>query len=98
MGFSWPTSGFTPLVFFGLIPLLLIEDFIIRDNLGKKNLRILFYSCIAFLTWNIITTWWIINSSVLGVQLLLYNIFFSKYFLVLYSNTISSLGIFNFFK
>ena len=67
MGFSWPTSGFTPLVFFGLIPLLLIEDFIIRDNLGKKNLRILFYSCIAFLTWNIITTWWIINSSVLGV-------------------------------
>ena len=35
MGFSWPTSGFTPLVFFGLIPLLLIEDFIIRDNLGS---------------------------------------------------------------
>jgi len=67
MGFSWPTNGFTPLVFFGLVPLLLIEDFIIRDNLGKKNLRILFYSVIAFLTWNIITTWWIINSSLLGV-------------------------------
>ena len=67
MGFSWPTSGFTPLVFVGLIPILLLEDFIIRDNLGKKNLRIFFYSYIMFLTWNIITTWWIINSSVLGV-------------------------------
>ena len=67
LGFSWPTSGFTPLVFFGLIPLLLSEDFIIKDNLGKKNLRVFFYSFIAFLTWNIITTWWIINSSVLGV-------------------------------
>ena len=67
MGFAWPTNGFTPLVFFGLVPLLLIEDFIIRDNLGKKNLRILFYSVTAFLTWNIITTWWIINSSVVGV-------------------------------
>ena len=43
MGFAWPTNGFTPLVFFGLVPLLLIEDFIIRDNMGKKNLRILFY-------------------------------------------------------
>ena len=67
LGFSWPTSGFTPLVFFGLIPLLLSEDFIIKDNLGKKNLRVFFYSFITFLTWNIITTWWIINSSVLGV-------------------------------
>ena len=67
MGFAWPTNGFTPLVFFGLVPLLLIEDFIIRDNMGKKNLRILFYSVTAFLTWNIITTWWIINSSLLGV-------------------------------
>jgi len=37
MGFAWPTNGFTPLVFFGLVPLLLIEDFIIRDNMGKKN-------------------------------------------------------------
>ena len=67
MGFSWPTTGFTPIVFFGLIPLLLTEDFIVKDNLGKKNLRVFFYSFIAFLTWNIITTWWIINSSVLGV-------------------------------
>ena len=67
MGFSWPTSGFTPLVFFGLIPILLIEDYIIKDNLGRKNLRVFFYSFLTFLTWNIITTWWIINSSVLGV-------------------------------
>ena len=67
MGISWPTTGFTPLVFFGLIPILLIEDFIIKDNLGRKNLRVFFYSFITFLTWNIITTWWIINASVLGV-------------------------------
>ncbi len=37
MGFAWPTNGFTPLVFFGLVPLLLIEDFIIRDNIANDK-------------------------------------------------------------
>ena len=63
---SWPVNGITPLIFVSLIPILLVEDIISNDNLGKKNLRLFFYSYVTFLTWNLATTWWIIHSTVPG--------------------------------
>ena len=63
---SWPVNGITPLIFVSLIPLLFIEDIISSDNLGKKNLRLFFYSYVAFLTWNIATTWWIVYTTLPG--------------------------------
>ena len=66
LGSSWPVNGVTPLIFISLIPLLFIEDVISKDNYGKKNLRIFFYSYLAFLTWNISTTWWIVYTTLPG--------------------------------
>ena len=63
---SCPVNGFTPLIFISLIPLLYVEDLISKYSLGKKNLRLFFYSYIAFLAWNISTTWWIVNSTLPG--------------------------------
>ena len=63
---SWPVNGITPLIFVSLIPILLVEDIISNDNLGKKNLRLFFYSYVTFLTWNLATTWWIIHTTVPG--------------------------------
>ena len=63
---SWPVNGITPLIFISLIPILFVEDIISRDNLAKKNIRLFFYSYIAFLTWNIATTWWIVYSTIPG--------------------------------
>ena len=63
---SWPINGITPLIFVSLIPILLVEEIISNDNLGKKNLRLFFYSYIAFLTWNIATTWWIVHTTLPG--------------------------------
>ena len=66
LGSSWPVNGFTPFIFISLIPLLYVEDFISKDNIGKKNLRLFFYSYLAFLTWNISTTWWIVYTTLPG--------------------------------
>ena len=63
---AWPVNGITPLIFVSLIPLLFVEDIISKDNLGKKNLRLFFYSYVAFLTWNIATTWWIVYTTLPG--------------------------------
>ncbi len=63
---SWPVNGLTPLIFASLIPLLFVEDIISNDDLGKKNLRLFFYSYVAFLTWNIATTWWIVYTTLPG--------------------------------
>lgn len=83
---SWPVNGFTPLIFISLIPILYVEDLISKDPLTKKYLRLFFYSFIAFLTWNISTTWWIVNSSLSGFIIAnLVNSLFYSLILLLYS-------------
>ena len=64
---SWPTWGFPFLIFFGLIPLFFIENNIRNDNKSSKRLRLFFYTYLAFLLWNLGTTWWIVNSTVFGM-------------------------------
>ena len=57
---------FTFNIFFALVPLLQVEhDFRHCDvRFRKWKLFGLFY--LAFLTWNFLTTWWIVNSTVFG--------------------------------
>ncbi|NOR87753.1 MAG: apolipoprotein N-acyltransferase [Bacteroidales bacterium] len=65
LSLSWPTYGFPYLIFFAFIPLLYIEDQV--REVGVKPLRKVFlYSYIAIFIWNIITTWWIWNSTEFG--------------------------------
>lgn len=63
---AWPINGITPLIFVGLIPLLFIEEIISKDNYQKKNLRLFFYSYVSFLIWNLLTTWWIVYTTLPG--------------------------------
>ena len=63
---AWPINGFTPLIFVGLIPLLFIEEIISKDSYHKKNLRLFFYSYVSFLIWNLLTTWWIVYTTLPG--------------------------------
>lgn len=59
---SWPANGFTPLVFVALVPLLFVQQY-----LGDNNKKGMFwYSWLAFFLWNILTTWWIWNSTISG--------------------------------
>lgn len=55
---AWPVNGFPFLLFVAFIPLLMIQHHISVDN--RLRARHLFmYSYIAFLIWNIGTTWWV---------------------------------------
>lgn len=56
---AWPTWGFAPLAFVGLVPILLLEDRIAQGGSGK----LFWLSFLAFLVWNVATTWWVWNST-----------------------------------
>ena len=56
---AWPTWGIAPLAFVGLVPLLIIEN---RVAQGEHD-RLFWLSFLAFLIWNVATTWWIWNST-----------------------------------
>lgn len=59
---SFPFSGsFTPFVFVGLVPLLLLRQHF-RIS-GKKHWKLGFWNYLAFLLWNLGTTWWVANAS-----------------------------------
>ena len=67
LGQSWPTEGFTFLIFVALIPLLFLEHSIRSGVSKRKSLRIFGYGYLSFLVWNLITTWWLINSTLFGM-------------------------------
>ncbi|MBR1514973.1 MAG: apolipoprotein N-acyltransferase [Bacteroidales bacterium] len=56
---AWPTWGIAPLIFIGLVPLLMLEDRIAKDGNGK----VFGLAFFAFLIWNVATTWWIWNAT-----------------------------------
>lgn len=69
---AWPTWGFAPLAFIGLIPLLLIEDCIAQGGNGK----LFWLSFLAFIVWNVVTTWWIWNSTPAAIAAWILNALF----------------------
>ena len=66
---AWPARGFPGLLFIGLIPLLIIENQIYRNQKNFGGFSTLYFSYPAFLIWNGLTTWWIFNSTGIGAIL-----------------------------
>ena len=56
---AWPTWGIAPLAFIGFVPLLLLESRIAQGEKGK----LFWLSFLAFLVWNVATTWWVWNAT-----------------------------------
>lgn len=65
---SWVTYGVTPLIFIAFVPLLLADSHI-RSHYKHTKRKIFILSYIAFLIWNIVSTWWIWNSTQVGAVL-----------------------------
>ena len=86
LGLAWPTDGLTVLIFVALIPLLHLENLIRKDFDGRKALRIFCYSYLSFLIWNLITTWWLYNSTIYGMLFANFcnSLFYSIIFLLFY--------------
>ena len=79
LGLSWPTYGFVFLIFIGFVPLLHVE----YELRKKSTFKIFYLSFIAFLIWNLITSWWLINSTIFGMvfAVLLYSTLMSTVFI-----------------
>ncbi len=86
LGLAWPTNGFTLLIFISLIPLLYLEKLVRNDFNHRKAVRIFCYSYLSFLIWNLITTWWLYNSTFYGMLFANFcnSLFYSIIFLLFY--------------
>jgi len=66
LALSWPAGGFPVLLFAGIVPLLLIEDHLLKNRLQHSTFHVFFRVFPAFVIWNALTTWWIYNSTLFG--------------------------------
>lgn len=62
---AWPMSPLFPLVFIGFVPLLYAEN-LISTAYTKSGRKVFLFSYIGLLVWNILTTWWVCNASMVG--------------------------------
>ncbi len=69
LSLAWPEKGFAPLLFIGLVPFLFIEDYMLRNREQYRAIKVFLYTYPGFLLWNILTTWWIWNSTDFGAIL-----------------------------
>ncbi|MDB4534146.1 apolipoprotein N-acyltransferase [Vicingaceae bacterium] len=68
MGISWPeTGGIAPLFFIALIPLLYMEHIVSQNPEKLKSRHVFFNGYLAFLIFNVFTTWWIWNADPSGM-------------------------------
>ena len=56
---AWPTRGWAALAFIGLAPLLYVEERISKGERGS----VFGLAFVAFLIWNVLTTWWVWNAT-----------------------------------
>jgi apolipoprotein N-acyltransferase len=66
LSLAWPSSGFAPLLFIALVPLIFVEDIAIR--LRDRHSPWLFFGSayFCFFTFNLLTTWWVKYASLFG--------------------------------
>jgi apolipoprotein N-acyltransferase len=64
--FAWFPHGFTPLIFIGFVPLLLVEKQVYAAPEKQHVLTLFLCSYLTFITWNVLTTWWVKNASLGG--------------------------------
>lgn len=60
---AWTPNNFSALIFFAFIPLFIIEE------KEKNSFRYFVFIYLGLFTWNVLTTWWIWNSTLIGAWL-----------------------------
>ncbi len=69
MSAAWPQNGMAVLLFFAMIPFLIVEDQVFRFRTKYNRFAVFFYSYPGFFVWNVLTTWWIYNSTFFGAAM-----------------------------
>lgn len=67
--FSWPETGWVPVIFVSWIPLLLVHESLVRERGSYNNLKMFGFAFLSFLVWNVGATWWVVNASMGGALL-----------------------------
>lgn len=87
LSLAWPANGFPYLIFLAFIPLLQIENETSKQS-KRALLGIFGYSYLSLFLWNLLTTWWIWNSTSIGaIMALLLNSLFMSLVWVVFSLT-----------
>ncbi len=74
---GWPLNGFPILLFFGFVPLLFLEDHFVKHRESYSRYNVFLYSYLAFFILNLLTNYWIWNSTLAGgIGALFLNSFF----------------------
>lgn len=71
LAISWPLNGIPYFIFIAFLPLLWIENHIIKNPHTFSKFSVFFLAYVAFFTWNALTTYWIWNSTAVGGMLAL---------------------------
>ncbi|MGQ8336309.1 apolipoprotein N-acyltransferase [Sunxiuqinia sp. A32] len=66
---SLPWLGILPgwILFIALLPLLLVEEELFRKRTSNHHIEFSAYGFLAFLSWNMLTTWWIMHATIFGM-------------------------------
>ncbi|MBQ7490939.1 MAG: apolipoprotein N-acyltransferase [Bacteroidales bacterium] len=78
---AWPPHGFPFLIFFAFIPIFFISEKLENEETKMPLLKGIAYTFPGLLIWNILTTWWIWNSTPEGsIATFILNAFFMSIF------------------
>lgn len=66
LALGWPTYGFPLLLFIGFVPLLFLENQLRQEAKPHTGWRVFGFAYLSFFVWNIITTYWLYNSTAAG--------------------------------
>ena len=79
---SWPPHGLAFLSFFAFVPLLMVSQSLAEEDARLPFLKGMGYSYLTFVVWNILTTWWVKNSTLEGciAMVVLNSLFMSMVF------------------
>jgi len=76
LSISWPAGGFAGILFVALIPMVFIEDHILKNPGRFHRFSVFTRTFPGFVVWNALTTYWIYNSTAFGgVAAVLFNAF-----------------------
>jgi apolipoprotein N-acyltransferase len=63
---GWPTKPFPFILFFAFIPILYLQDHFQNSDSKRKGGKFFLYSYLSLLIWNVLTTYWVYNSTAVG--------------------------------
>jgi apolipoprotein N-acyltransferase len=85
---GWMAKPMAFFLLFAFVPLLRLESHIVKKNVPKPGHTFFLYAYITLLVWNILTTWWVYNSTAIGgIFAMLANAFLQSLPLVLFRFT-----------